>query len=143
MKIYTEKEALRLIQFIVSNEELENTSSIHVSTAKRYLEDFNELQVDYVKEPKYFVVFEPIVCVNLKAIPKKYELEELTDMIRDIGFPPLTFSEEKETKTVENVRVEISEETKDFLETHCNIERNTVGEDTYVLNNLRFKIVEE
>ena len=51
--------------------------------------------------------------------------------------------EDDPEKTAEPVKIPISKETKDFLERHCNIERNVVGEDTYLLNNLRFKIVEE
>jgi hypothetical protein len=144
MKTYTEEEALKLIQFIVSNEELENTSSIHISTAKRYLEDFNELQDDYIEEPKYFAVFDTLFQVDLEALPdKNTSWKNVEEMIKQVNSLPLTFSAEKEIKTAEPVKIPISKETKDFLERHCNIERNVVGEDTYVLNNLRFKIIEE
>ena len=144
MKTYTEEEALKLIQFIVSNEELENTSSIHISTAKRYLENFNELQDDYIEEPKYFAVFDTLFQVDLSSLPENTVfMEDITETMKQINFLPLTFSAEKEIRPIEAIKIPISKETKDFLERHCNIERNVVGEDTYVLNNLRFKIIEE
>lgn len=39
-KIFSQNDMIEFMQFIVSNEELENTSSVHKSTAKHYLDEF-------------------------------------------------------------------------------------------------------
>ena len=39
-KTYTEEDMLKFMQFIISNEELENTSSVSIDTAKYYLKEF-------------------------------------------------------------------------------------------------------
>lgn len=90
-------------------------------------------------ETKYFAVFEKMISVDLEGLPDtNFSWEEWN---RQLSYMPLTFSEE--TETTVQYRVSITKETKEFLQAHCNIERNVVGEDTFVLNNLRFKIIEE
>lgn len=39
-KFFSQNDMIEFMQFIVSNEELENTSSVHKSTAKHYLDEF-------------------------------------------------------------------------------------------------------
>ena len=142
MKTYTEEEVSKLLE----------TQRENCWVASNFLTKDKEILKSVINAPEpgtwrdkkqYFAVFETMFWIDVEELPKKYQLEDLTEMIKDIGFLPLSFSAEKEIKTTEPVKIPITKETKDFLETHCNIERNVVGEDTYVLNNLRFKIVEE
>lgn len=142
MKTYTEEEVSKLL----------GTQRDNCWVALNFLTKDKEMLKSVINAPEpgtwrnkkqYSAVFENMVWIDVESLPKKYQLEDLTEMTKNINLLPLTFSAEKETKATEPVKIPITKETKDFLETHCNIERNVVGEDTYVLNNLRFKIVEE
>jgi ethanolamine utilization cobalamin adenosyltransferase len=85
-----------------------------------------------------------MVWIDLKALPdNSTSWKDIEEVMKQVNSLSLTFSAEKEIKPIEAVKISISKETKYFLERHCNIERNVVGEDIYVLNNLRFKIIEE
>jgi hypothetical protein len=140
MKTYTKREVLELIQFIVSHEELENTSSVHISTAEVFLKQFDSLQIDYIEEPKYKMVFENNFIIDIDAIPNNFEGLDWKRNLEKLQATSLVFCGEKEIKPIESVKIEITKEVKEFIERNCNIERNNYGEDTYVLNSLRFKI---
>jgi Fic family protein len=43
---YSEKDMLEFMQFIISNEELENTSGVSLDTAKYYLNKFNKQPIN-------------------------------------------------------------------------------------------------
>lgn len=65
-------------------------------------------------------------------------IEQWRNQIKEIGFA--TFNKQEHTQNYKHIP--INQDTKDFLDTFCNIEVGSQGERFYVINNLKFSIIE-
>lgn len=138
MKTYTEQEVDDLLESQRDN----------CWVALQHLTQDNTLLSSVINAPepggwrnkkRFSIVFDNTYIIDLSEVP----VDGMTDQVerlKDISFLPLTHSSKN---PAEKIKTEISKETAEFLKQNCNIERNNYGEDTYILNNLRFKIIEE
>lgn len=141
MKTYTEQEVDTLLKEQRQNclTSFEELGVIHIN--KNIIRAIRQAfePVNWRNKKRFFIVFDNTYIFDLSAVP----VDDLTDWVeklKDISFLPLAHSSKN---PAEKLKTEISKETAEFLKQNCNIERNNYGEDTYILNNLRFKIIEE
>lgn len=139
MKTYTEQEVEQLLK----------TQRGNCWVALNYLTKDRQLLDPVINAPepgswrnkkKYFAVFGHSVILDLEAIPKEFDAESFRSQISNMGLIPVDLST---ALPFTETKIEISKETVAFVKNTCNIERDNYGEDTYVMNNSRFKIVEE
>lgn len=140
MKTYTEQEV----------DDLLKSQRDNCWVALQYSTQDNTLLSSVINAPapggwrnkkQFFIVFGGIFTYDVSDIPVGDRIDWVEKM-RDIALLPLEQTKGNPAKNIET-KVEISKETAEFLKQNCNIERNNYGEDTYILNNLRFKIIEE
>jgi hypothetical protein len=90
----------------------------------------------------YYMWFENQYVPETVPEQKDFTNDEINNILKEIANSPIVFTEPVE-KFRMNLQVEISKEIADFLKQVCDIERINFGEDTYILNKIRFKIWKE
>lgn len=89
---------------------------------------------------KYIAITEVITRVPYVE-PKVYSQEELLKIINEIKFIPLSFEKHEVQKSY--LKVEMSEETFNFVKSVANIIVPIYGEKEYKINDLSFRIYEK
>jgi len=74
----------------------------------------------------------------IPTIDADFDMAKLFEFTNNLQFTPIDPTPKEDPTAL----VEISKETVDFLKMNCNVERESYGENTYILNNLRFKLIE-
>jgi hypothetical protein len=98
----------------------------------------------FFNKKKYYIVFNDFFYIDASMIPSNFDNIDTETLIKQLKETPLQFIDIKaEANPIERKRLNITKETKDFLEEYCNIERPRPDEVVYILNDLRFTIEEE
>lgn len=95
---------------------------------------------------KHTALFEvPYEPIEFEVGTRKTSKEALEDLIQEWHKKGglLTFSADKKEQLKSYKEIELSEETYQFIQMTANIEQNMYGNKTYVINNIKFKIVSE